>query len=195
MLRSLIAVTAGFALALVLAACGGSSSPTQSAIASNKGPGENSALKVSECMRAHGVPDFPDPSGGGFAIQASPGGNGGSIVVDGHKLDVGAPVFQKAMLDCQKYQPAGPPVSGADLAKAKQGALKMAQCMRTHGVPNFPDPKVSVGPGGRGITMSVGAQAAAGGPGRLTPASPAFQHAQSICQPLMQVGPKAQASH
>jgi hypothetical protein len=57
----------------------------------------------------------------------------------------------------------------------------MAQCMRAHGVPNFPDPKVSVGPGGRGITMSIGAQAAAGGPGRLSPASPAFQKAQKAC--------------
>jgi hypothetical protein len=179
MLHSPIAVTAGFAVALVLAACGGSSSPDSRTTASNGG--SNTALKLAQCMRTHGVPDFPDPPGGTFGIQATPGASGGSILVDGHQLNVNAPAFQKAMRDCQKYQPQGPPVTSNQLAKVKQGALKMAQCMRVHGVPNFPDPKVSVGPGGRGIEMSVGAHAAAGGPGRLSPASPAFERAQKAC--------------
>jgi hypothetical protein len=176
MLRAPIALTAGFALALALAACGGSSSPGGRTIASNNAP-----LKLAQCMRTHGVPGFPDPSGGTFGIQATPGGSGGSVSVDGHQLNVNAPAFQKAMKDCQKYQPQGPAVTSSQIAKVKQGALKMARCMRTHGVPNFPDPKVSVGPGGRGIEMSIGAQAAAGGPGRLGPASPAFQKAQKTC--------------
>ncbi|HEX3803192.1 MAG TPA: hypothetical protein VHV75_10150 [Solirubrobacteraceae bacterium] len=151
------------------------------------------ALKLAECMRTHGVPDFPDPQGGGgFGIEASSGGNGGSVSVDGHTLNVSTPAFQKAMQDCQKYQPQGPPTSGAQLAKIKQGALKMAACMRAHGVTNFPDPKVETGPGGRGIAVSIGSQAAAGGAGRLNPSSPAFQNAQKICMPLMRVGPKAQ---
>jgi hypothetical protein len=29
--------------------------------------------KFSQCMRAHGIPDFPDPSGGGLSIQTHPG--------------------------------------------------------------------------------------------------------------------------
>lgn len=194
MLRSPIVVTAGFALALTLAACGGSSSPTEKTTALSQGSVNTSALRLAECMRTHGVPDFPDPSGGGgFGIQASPGGNGGSVSVDGHELNVSGPAFQKAMQDCQKYQPQGPPISGAQLAKIKQGALKMAQCMRAHGVPNFPDPKVETGPNGRGIAVSIGSQVAAGGPGRLNPGSPAFQSAQKICQPLMRVGFKARA--
>jgi hypothetical protein len=57
----------------------------------------------------------------------------------------------------------------------------MAACMRVRGVLNFTDPKVSAGPGGRGIEMSIGAQGAVGGPGRLGPASPAFQKAQKTC--------------
>lgn len=181
------------ATATALAACGGSSSPTSSTTASNRTPGKNASLKLAECMRTHGVPDFPDPqSGGGFGIQASANGGGGTISVDGHQLNVSAPAFQKAMQDCQKYQPQGPPISGAQLAKIKQGALKMAACMRAHGVANFPDPKVGTGPGGRGIAVSIGAQAAVGGAGRLSPSSPAFQNAQKICMPLMRVGPKAQ---
>jgi hypothetical protein len=180
MLRTTSTIAAIFAAAFALSACGGSSSPTNKTTASNKGPGQSTALKLAECMRTHGVPDFPDPSGGGFAIDAAPGSSG-PVSVDGHSLDVNAPAFQTAMQECQKYQPTGPPVSGAQLAKVKQGALKMAECMRTHGIPNFPDPKVSTGPGGKGITMSIGSQAAAGGPGRLSPASPAFQKAQKIC--------------
>ena len=30
-------------------------------------------LKFSQCMRANGIPDFPDPSGDGLSIRASPG--------------------------------------------------------------------------------------------------------------------------
>ncbi len=80
-------------------------------------------------------------SGGGFGIQASANGGGGTISVDGHQLNVSAPAFQKAMQDCQKYQPQGPPISGAQLAKIKQGALKMAECMRAHGVAELPGPE------------------------------------------------------
>jgi hypothetical protein len=179
MLRTTTVIAATLAAALALAACGGSSSP--SSLTASKTSIKSSALKLAECMRTHGVPDFPDPTGGSIEIQASPGGTGGSVSVDGHQLNVNAPAFQKAMHECQKYQPQGPPVTSAQLAKVRQGALRMAQCMRAHGVPNFPDPEVRAGPGGKGIEMSIGAQAAAGGPGRLGPASPAFQHAQHAC--------------
>ena len=90
------------------------------------------------------------------------------ISVDGHQLNVSGPAFQKAMQKCQKYQPQGPPISGAQLARFRQGALKMAECMRTHGVPNFPDPQVATGPGGHGIGIRIGAKAA-GGSGGLNP--------------------------
>jgi hypothetical protein len=193
MLRKATVIAAMLATATALAACGGSSSPNSSTSTTAKAPGNNIALKLAECMRTHGVPDFPDPSsGGGFGISANPSGAGGSVSVDGHTLNVNAPAFQKAMQECQRYQPQGPPISGAQLAKIKQGALKMAACMRAHGVTNFPDPKVSTGPGGHGIAVQIGGPAAAAGSGRLDPRSPAFQDAQKICQPLMRVGPKAQ---
>src|SRR5207302_1095530 len=53
-------------------------------------------------------------------------------------------------------------------------ALKLSQCMRTHGVPNFPDPTVTAGR----ATIELH-----GGPGSgLDPQSPQFQAAQSACQ-------------
>jgi hypothetical protein len=53
--------------------------------------------------------------------------------------------------------------------------LKFARCMRSHGVPNFPDP----GSGG-GIDISPGSG--------LDPASPAFQAAQRQCKKLLPGG-------
>lgn len=176
-----------FAAAVALAACGGSSPTTPSSHSAFKGGGNG--LKLAECMRSHGVPDFPDPpsgSGGGNLIQESSRGSI-SVTVDGHKLNVSGPAFQRAMQTCQKLQPQGPPISGAQLAKLQKGALKMAECMRSHGVPNFPDPTVSTGPGGRGVGIRLGVKGA-GGSG-IDPQSPAFQAAQKTCMPLIG-GPK-----
>lgn len=189
MLRKATAMAATLATMSAVAACGGSS-PTNDKSASRTAD-KTDGLKLAECMRTHGVPDFPDPqSGGGFGIQASAGADGGSISVDGRQINVSQPAFQKAMNHCQKYQPGGPPISGAQLAEIKQGALKMAECMRNHGVPNFPDPKVSAGPGGHGIQVQIGLGNTSGSRAQVPERSPAFQRALNTCQPLMRVGLK-----
>jgi hypothetical protein len=46
--------------------------------------------KFAQCMRANGVPDFPDPSGGGLQIRSSPGSD----------LNPNNPVFQRAQKKC-----------------------------------------------------------------------------------------------
>jgi len=46
------------------------------------------ALKLSECMRAHGVPNFPDPNGQG--------------VIQGSGIDPNSPPFQAAQQKCAK---------------------------------------------------------------------------------------------
>jgi hypothetical protein len=189
MIRAASVTAAMLAAAVALAACGGSSPTKPSKQAAVNGGGNG--LKLAECMRSHGVPDFPDPSsgnGGGSSIQQSSNGGATSITVDGHQLNVSGPAFQKAMQTCQSLQPHGPPISGAQLAKLQKGALKMAECMRSHGVPNFPDPTVGTGPDGRGVGIRIGAKAAGGG-GGLQPNSPAFQAAQKVCMPLIG-GPK-----
>ncbi len=190
MLRKATVIAAMLATTTAVAACGGSS-PSHDQVSAQVGEERTSASSSLECMRTHGVPDFPDPqSGGGFGIQASAGSNGGSISVDGHQINVSQPAFQKAMNECQKYQPQGPPISGAQLAQIKQGALKMAECMRAHGVPNFPDPKVSAGPGGHGIQVQIGLGIPGSGRAGGAARSPAFQNAMKTCQPLMRVGLK-----
>ncbi|MDE3129709.1 MAG: hypothetical protein KGL16_01020 [Acidobacteriota bacterium] len=181
-----------------VAACGGSGAPRSTSSntgASIRAPGRSSGLKLAECMRAHGVSNYPDPSanGGGTQIKQSSSASGGAnrIVVDGVQLDAGAPTFQRAMNACQKYQPQGPPISGAQLARIRQGALKMAQCMRTHGVPNFSDPQVTSGPGGHGIAVRLGLGSVSGSGPKGSPPSPAFQRAMRTCQSYMRVGLKA----
>jgi hypothetical protein len=52
-------------------------------------------LAFSACMRAHGLKDFPDPSGGGLRIQVHPGSD----------LAPNNPTFRKAQQACQKYAP------------------------------------------------------------------------------------------
>jgi hypothetical protein len=138
-------------------------------------------LTFAKCMRTNGVPNFPDPSGNGGGIQVQSDGSG--MTVDG--VAVSAPAFKNATNKCQSEMPQGPSVTAAEIAKIRAGALKMAVCMRSHGVPSFQDPQVSAGPGGRGIRLSVG------GPNTgIDPNSPAFQQAQQACGSLIG-GPRA----
>lgn len=176
-------------LGLLASACGGGSTPgvanlsgnsASASNSSNSGSGntaskEQDALKYSQCMRTHGITNFPDPgSGGTFSI------NGGS----GSGLDPNSPTFQTAQKACQGYLPKP---SAQQIQQAQQNALKFSQCMRSHGVTNFPDPNFSNNGGGIGIKIS-------GGPGSgLDANSPTFQAAQSACAKLLHLpggGPK-----
>src|SRR5262249_41499620 len=58
-------------------------------------------------------------------------------------------------------------------ALMRRQALAFSACMRSHGLPNFPDP--DFGPGGR-VTLRISARSGFG------PRSPQFQSAQKACQ-------------
>jgi hypothetical protein len=78
-------------------------------------------------------------------------------------------------------RPSGTRSKGPSKASASsfaQGTLKWAACIRSHGVPNFPDPTFSAG--GAGVNLSTPA-------GLLT--SPAFFAAQKTCAKLGLYGP------
>jgi hypothetical protein len=117
------------------------------------------ALKFSECMRAHGVSDFPDPSASGGIRISGNGPSGG--------LNPNSPTFSAAQRACQKYQFQPSP---QEQAQAQANALAFAACMRKNGVPNFPDPQFMSG--GR-IAERI--------PAGLDPDSPTFQAAQQKC--------------
>jgi len=192
MLRILTPAAGLIVTAALIAGCGGSnnngnggSTNSSSSSASFRSAG----LKMAQCMRANGVPSFPDPGANGSpgAIQASPG----TSTIGG--VAVPSATLQAAFQKCRKELPQGPPISQAQITKLRQGALKMAQCMRANGVPNFPDPDITTGPGGHGIGIRIGGpppggSAAARGKPSGPPAftqTPAFKSAQQKCMPLL----------
>lgn len=136
-LRALTAVPLVAGL-LFAAACSGSDGPqvaqgakSTSTGGQKTGSGDafQQALAYAKCMRQHGVTDFPDP-------QRS---NGGVRVQMDKKLQQ-SPYFKKAAQACRTLQPGNTNNGGG----TKVDAAKIgpwAQCIRDHGVRNFPDPK------------------------------------------------------
>jgi hypothetical protein len=167
------------ALVLLLAGCGGGSgSPQVANIGSTATTttsaqpgtdttgGSSSSVKTSnahafsECMRSHGLPNFPDPD------------SQGRVTISGG-LNPASPQFQAAQRQCAKYLPnGGQPPSPAQQAKFQAQALKFSQCMRSHGVANFPDPNFH----GGGISIKIDSSSG------INPRSPQFQAAQKACQ-------------
>lgn len=144
-LRPATAVVISLGASVAIAACGGSS-PAGSTAASTT----NTGLRFAACVRAHGVPDYPDP-------------RAGKITVDTHTLSESTRVVDAALGKCQKDAPGVdvatlPRLSAAQLAHVRAGALAYAQCIRNRGIEDFPDPIVSVGPGGRGFQYGYSRQ-------------------------------------
>src|SRR4051794_13389971 len=82
------------------------------------------AVRFAECMRANGVPHFPDPDPNGDS-------NFG--------VDVTREVFLKAVDACKALKPPGA-LSSKRTPKQQAASLRFAQCVRDHGVKDFPDP-------------------------------------------------------
>jgi hypothetical protein len=135
---------------LALASCGSSGK------SSREPASASTQLEFANCMRSHGVPNFPDPSaGGGINIPAG--------------LDLQSPAFQSAAQVCRKRLPGGGPHGGIP-ENVKLSMLHHAECMRAHGVPNYPDPNLpSHGPYDFGPPPGINTNA------------PAFQRAASAC--------------
>jgi hypothetical protein len=111
--------------------------------------GSPSATAYSACRRSHGVPHFPDPDSSGQLPK-----------VTAQQLGISTAAFQSAQQACQHLLPT---TGGSFQQQFQQCALagdcpqalvqqaltrqrEFAQCMRSHGVPNFPDPRI--GPNG-----------------------------------------------
>lgn len=164
-------------LAFLGAACGGQSSPGVAASGSGAGSHRSSSTNSSEamaravayarCMRGHHISDFPDPipsPGGGVAFQINAG--------PGSDLNNSDPRFKAADRSCHSLLPdegqSSPPPAQKIAAE-----VKWALCIRSHGLPSFPDPDA------RGAFDSS----------RFNDSSPAFQTASKACEALEPAGP------
>ena len=82
------------------------------------------------------MPNFPDLKRPGMRIEGS---GGTTMSVNG--ISVNAPAFLAARQKCDQYMP-HIDATAAQSAQQRQRGLNFARCMRRHGVPNFPDPRV-----------------------------------------------------
>ena len=137
-----------------------SGAPAGSGSSGSSAPTEVQLLKYAECIRSHGVGDFPDPRpapAGGFAFGVQPDANPRSPT----------PQFQAAEKACHGDVP--PSITASTPAKMAANALKYTECMRAHGEPDFPEPNAQ-----GMITINP--------TGILAPSSSQFQRAERACQ-------------
>lgn len=124
-----------------------------------KGDAFQQALAYSKCMRQHGVKSFPDPQR-----------DNGGVSMKMDKKTAESPNFKTAQQACRHLQPGNSDNGGG----TKVDTTKIgpwAQCIRDHGVPDFPDPK------NKGNALEIDFT----GTG-IDPQSPAFKKAQQACR-------------
>jgi hypothetical protein len=164
------------AVALLFAACGGAAGPGVASLGSTttttnaagtanpspfQGPDKEYGylLSYAECMRTHGVPNFPDPTRTNHNISFNP------------KADSNSPRFSSANNTCKHLLPdEGGMPTASQIAAETTKLLEWAHCMRTHGMPDFPDPKIISNSHQFGVQL----------PG-VDPRSPQFQTASKSC--------------
>ena len=147
--RTAAAIIAAAALALLAAACS-SGSPSSTGSGGSPTAGDSasspSAVGFSSCMRSHGVPTYPDPDSSGTLPKP-----------DAQAFGVSSSRFNAAQRACQHLLPtAGGTLTASSLQQcylagvcpqalvqqAVSEGLKFARCMRSHGVPRWPDPTI-----------------------------------------------------
>lgn len=151
-------IIATAALAALMTACTGgrSGSPGAASVTSSgrSAPSSPSAsgstnqrsmVAFSRCMRSHGVSRFPDPL---------PDTDGSLPKLDRKRQGASMSQFQAAKRSCRHWIPGTTSTSivgleqcepsgiclPAETQRLLNAGLRMARCMRHHGVPNWPDP-------------------------------------------------------
>ena len=162
--RAGVLAAAVASIAVLAAACGGGGIAPVLAGTSNY----QKALAYAQCMRAHGEPSYPDPtSNGGF-------------IIDGKKDHLNGTLMSSANKTCQHLLPKFAPMTASQQRQATAEALRYVACMRTHGIPNMPDPVVNA----QGIQFRIGGPKGKGPP----PGSQVLHNAMQACQKLLPGG-------
>lgn len=144
---AVVITTAG--LAMLVAGCSGSAASAGSGggLANAGGSSiSSSAVGYSHCMRSHEVPSFPDPDSNGQLPKG-----------DARRFGVSSSQLQAARTACQQLLPnVGRVIDAGSISQCMMAddcpqALvqqvlneerNFARCMRSQGVPNWPDPTI-----------------------------------------------------
>jgi len=181
----LVSVVSVAALSLLAGGCGGGGSPRVANVASSTTAATTtaatttqvgtpaSALAFARCMRAHGIPNWPDPNSQGFFDKSklrTIGLNKSRVIA----LEQGP---------CNIPLPSGgqsQTITPADRADY----LKAATCMRAHGFPAFPDPTFQ----NNNVQTNI--------PSSVDQNSPRFRSAAETCTKLIPAGlPYSRSGH
>jgi hypothetical protein len=155
---ALVAGLIGVAVLVTACHSGGSNAAAGNPSSSGSAAGSGAVTQTpsgpayAQCMRSHGVTNFPDPQGPNqnrFLISSAVQNN---------------PHYQSASAACESLRPRQSAGGGGGGASQQQ-LLAFTQCMRANGVSNFPDP----GPDGA-ISLNG-----------VDRSSPQFQHAAQTC--------------
>ena len=178
------AITAVVSLVVIASACGSSRSsagvPTlQGASGANAGAQHNAQAlhAAAQCIREHGIPNYADPTIG----------PGDVVYSDQRDLeDTKDPVRSAALEACRTslaaavFDPTQRPHPPAQMVR---DGVREAQCLRAHGLPNWPDPKPSdTFDPGHGFQVDASAFAGAVPAGANPKQSAVFQRAIAACQ-------------
>jgi len=118
------------AIGLLISGCGGGST---SSGAPNSGVANigRQSLAFATCMRSRGVSGYPDP-------RVTGSGNGVQVTISPGTANPDSPAFRAADRACHHLLP-GLTSTSTSSGHDQQQDLKFADCMRSHGVPDFPD--------------------------------------------------------
>jgi hypothetical protein len=146
-------------LTLAASACGGSSAGKVAQVGTTGAnqPHAHDPQAFSACMRSHGVPTFPDPD------------SSGTIHVPSSIDDL--PTAKAAYRACRSLAPSEGSLTGQGDVMRQDQLLAFAKCMRSHRVPNFPDPQVV-----NGHIADMHAT------GQIDPSSPIVTAAMAACR-------------
>lgn len=140
-------------IALLTVACGGGSASSAGSLGRSN---LQIAIDYAKCMRSHGAPNWPDPNSQGQFLKTKT-----------NTADFQAPA--SAYRACQHLLPNGGQLTAAQQQIISPLMLKLAACMRSHGITNFPDPTVNA----NGITVD---------PHGLNTSSAQFHAGQQACR-------------
>ena len=140
-------------------------------------------LAFARCLRSHGFPNFPEPTSSGqithetlanaeidlrqpAVLQAA---DACVSVTNGVLTKAGVARFAAERSTPSASSSAGAPTQ-AQIEQGQQDAVRFAGCVRSHGVPNFPDPTSP-----REFKLHIAS----------SDGSPAFQSAETACQHVL----------